>query len=144
MNAKLRRILGEALLLTMMVVPGGWVGRGATPAPAAVVKVAVKTLTLTGPATNTTAELTETMRLELSIDGEKATAALKTERPLVGSGRLTGTYRGGWCELTGKLDEGFSIRLCGVFDGKDFRGTYYATVPDEPLQYGRMRLAKKE
>lgn len=130
------------ILLLLITAPLAW-GTAAPPPKPQPVPPPQWTLKWVGPATNTTAEVTAQMELVITIEGEKATATLRTEQPLVGSGKLEGTYRGGWCELTGKLNEGFSLRLCGVFDGKDFRGTYYAVVPGQPLQYGRVRLALK-
>lgn len=132
-------------MLLLGLFPAAAVLHGGTPAPKPAPKPAnqpaVRTLVLRGPATNTTAEAMAELRLAIAIDGGKATATMQTAKPLAGTGRLEGLYRGGWCELSGRLDEGFSIRLCGVFDGKDFRGTYTVAVPGQPLQYGRFRLA---
>jgi hypothetical protein len=119
-------------LLFLVLFGLATLARGAVPPPH---------LVLYGPATNITAAVTANLKLVLVVDGEKASATLTTERPLAGTGQLTGTYRGGWCELAGKLDEGFEIRLAGVFDGRDFRGTYLVDVPNGPRQYGRFRLA---
>jgi hypothetical protein len=101
----------------------------------------VRTLTLRGPATNITADVTGTLTLALSIDGEKVSATMKTESPLTGSGSLTGRYAGGWCELKGQLVEGFQIQFRGVFNDHDFRGTYLVSRPGEPVQYGKFQLA---
>lgn len=131
-------LLGVGLVAAMT-------GRAANPsAPAAPVstRARTQTLVLTGPVTNTTMERTATVRLTLAIEGGKVTGTMKTEPPLAGTGRLEGVFRGGWCELKGRLDEGFEIRLCGVFDGRDFRGTYIVAVPGEPLRYGRFQLAQ--
>lgn len=101
----------------------------------------VRTLTLRGPATNITAEVTGTLTLALSIDGEKVSATMKAEAPLTGSGSLTGRYAGGWCELKGQLAEGFQFQLRGVFNDHDFRGTYLVSRPSEPVQYVKFQLA---
>ncbi len=98
---------------------------------ASVTAAPTRTLTLRGPATNLTAELTATLTLVLSIEGEKVSATMKTDAPLTGSGRLAGRYAGGWCELKGMLDEGFQIQLRGVFNEHDFRGTYVVGRPGE-------------
>ncbi len=103
-----------------------------------------RTLVLYGPATNTTAEVTANVQLVLAIDGEKVTAEMKTEAPLVGTGKLQGRMLGSWCELSGKLTEGFQIQFHGVLNARDFRGTYLAAVPGEPVQYGKFQLAVKK
>jgi hypothetical protein len=100
-----------------------------------------RTLTLAGPATNTTVAVTAVMHLTLVLDGEKAAAELKTDAPLTGSGPLKGRFIGGWCELEGRLAEGFTIKIRGVLNARDFRGTYLAAVPGTPLQYGKFNLA---
>ena len=100
-----------------------------------------RTLVLMGTATNTTVEVAAVMHLSLVINGEQATAVLKTDAPLSGSGPLRGRFIGGWCELEGQLAEGFTIKIRGVLNARDFRGTYVAAVPGTPLQYGKFSLA---
>jgi hypothetical protein len=103
-----------------------------------------RTLVLYGAATNTTAEATANVQLVLAIDGEKVTAQMKTEAPLVGTGKLEGRMLGSWLELSGTLEEGFQIQFRGVLNERDFRGTYLAAVPGEPVQYGKFRLAVRK
>jgi hypothetical protein len=103
-----------------------------------------RTLVLFGPATNMTAEATANVQLMLRVDGEKVTAEMKTEAPLVGTGKLEGRKLGSWLELSGTLKEGFQIQFHGVLNERDFRGTYLAAVPGEPVQYGKFRLAVKQ
>lgn len=116
-------------------------GSPAAPKPAASALAAPRTLLLTGTATNTTADVTAPMTLTLVIDGEAVTATLRTDPPLSGSGTLTGRLIGGWCELRGKLDEGFEIEFRGALNARDFRGTYVAAVPGQLVQYGKFQLA---
>lgn len=94
-----------------------------------------------GTITNTTIDAAAPVRIELLIDGETVTAAMKTEPPLSGTGTLEGRFRGGWCELRGKLNEGFAIRMRGACNDADFRGTYVVEVPGSPAQYGKFNLA---
>lgn len=102
---------------------------------------ATRSLGLAGTLTNTTADADGKARLSLVITGEKATATLKCEPPLTGSGRLEGSFRHGWLELSGKLDEGYTLQLRGVLNARDYRGTYVAAVPGSPVQYGKFQLA---
>ena len=99
-----------------------------------------RTVELAGTATNTTADVSAAMHLTLVITGENVTAQLRTEAPLSGSGKLTGRFVGGWCELEGQLAEGFAFKLHGVLNARDFRGLYLAAVPGVPLQYGKFLL----
>ncbi len=94
-----------------------------------------------GLATNTTAEASANVLLVLAIDGEKVVGQMQTEAPLAGSGRLEGRLIGGWCELKGQLEEGFTIEFRGACNARDFRGTYTAAVPGELLQYGKFQLS---
>jgi hypothetical protein len=99
-----------------------------------------RTLTLAGPITNTTGEITAQAQLVLTIDGEQVTAEIKTEAPLSGSGPMTGRLLGAWCELQGQLSDHVRIVLRGVLNEKDLRGTYIAVVPDSLLQYGKFQF----
>jgi hypothetical protein len=108
--------------------------------PLAAAAAPPRTLRLAGPATNTTAEITATMHLTLVIDGERLTAQLQTDAPLTGSGKLAGRIAGGWCELEGKLAEGFEVKFRGVLNERDFRGIYLAAPGGQPLQYGKFIL----
>ena len=105
---------------------------------------APKVVTLAGTLTNTTEEVAATATLVLTIDGESVTAQLKTEKPLNGTGAMTGRLLGGWCELSGKLAEGVVMQLRGVLNAKDFRGTYIAVTPGSLLQYGKFELVRTE
>ena len=109
-------------------------------APLVAATAAPRTLELSGPATNTTAEVTAVLHLTLVIAGEQLTAQLRTDAPLTGSGQLTGRAAGGWCALEGKVAEGFAVKFRGVLNARDFRGTYLAAVPGAPLQYGKFLL----
>lgn len=103
-----------------------------------------RTLVLYGPVTNTTGDdVSANVRLVLTIDGESVTGEMKTEPPLVGTGKVTGRMIGAWCELSGKMAEGFDIQFRGAVNGKDFRGTYIAAVPGEPVQYGKFQLLRE-
>ncbi|HYD84478.1 MAG TPA: hypothetical protein VEA63_10505 [Opitutus sp.] len=93
-----------------------------------------------GLVTNTTAAASANVRLVLTIDGENVSGEMTTEPPLSGAGKLEGRLRGGWCELSGKLNEGFTIQFRGAFNGRDFRGTYVVAVPGEFVQYGKHHL----
>lgn len=104
---------------------------------------APQVVTLAGTLTNTTEEVSATATLVLTINGEKITAQLKTEKPLNGTGALEGRLLGGWCELSGKLAEGITVQFRGVINAKDFRGTYIAVTPGSLLQYGKFELARK-
>ena len=109
-------------------------------APLVAVPAPPRTLRLAGPATNTTAEVTAIMHLTLVIDGGRLTAQLQTDAPLTGSGQLAGRIAGGWCELEGRLAEGFELKLRGVINERDFRGIYLAAPGGQPLQYGKFIL----
>lgn len=104
---------------------------------------APQTIRLSGELTNTTGDVSAPAELVLTIDGEKVTAQLRTSPPLTGSGTLTGELHGGWCQLAGKLDEGFAFQLRGVLNAQDLRGTYIAAVPGSLLQYGKFQLARE-
>ncbi len=106
----------------------------AAPAPS-------RTLTLVGSATNTTTEGKGVMHLTLVLNGTQAKAELKTDAPLSGSGQLKGRFIGGWCELEGKLAEGFTIKIRGLLNRRDLRGTYFVAIPGAALQYGKLSLA---
>jgi hypothetical protein len=121
------RLLLSLLLLAIAFVRLG----GAEPA---------RTVVLEGTVTNTTADVAAKARLVLTITGEKVSAMLTTEQPLMGRGRIEGTMQGGWCELAGKLEEGFQIQFRGVLNAVDYRGTYLAAVPQTPVQYGSFQL----
>jgi hypothetical protein len=99
-----------------------------------------RTLVLYGSVTNTTGETSANALLVLEVDGERVTGEMTTEAPLSGSGKLEGRVRGGWCELSGTLNEGFTIQFRGAFNGRDLRGTYIAAVPGEFVQYGKHHL----
>jgi len=100
-----------------------------------------RTLVLEGSVTNTTEDdTTAKVRLVLTVDGERVTGEMKTEPPLVGTGKLEGRMVGAWCELGGEMQEGFRIAFRGAVNAKDFRGTYVAAVPGAPVQYGKFQL----
>lgn len=99
-----------------------------------------RVILLYGQATNLTAETAANMRLELTFDGENVTGVVATEAPLAGSGRVSGKHRGGWCELSGTLNEGFELQFRGVLNARDFRGTYIVAQRGNPVQYGKFRL----
>lgn len=105
---------------------------------------APRVVTLAGTLTNTTEEVSATATLVLTINGEKITAQLKTEKPLNGTGALEGRLLGSWCELSGKLAEGVVMQLRGVINERDLRGTYIAVTPGSLLQYGKFELARTE
>ena len=127
----LKRFVGFAGILISALLGG---------APASMPTAGTRTLIFQGPATNSTAEVSASLRIVLVIEGEKATATIKTELPLSGTGRLEGRFIGGWCELGGKVDEGFQLQFRGVINARDFRGTYIAAVPGQPIQYGKFQL----
>jgi hypothetical protein len=104
---------------------------------------APETIRLAGEITNTTGEVTAPATLVITIDGEKISGELLTSPPLSGSGKLTGRFIGGWCELHGKLSEGITIQFRGVLNPRDFRGTYIAAVPNALIQYGKFQLARE-
>ena len=109
-------------------------------AAAATATAAPRTLVLTGTLTNTTVEISAPARLELTLDGETVSARLVTSPPLTGTGSLTGRCVEGWCDLSGSLDGGFTVKFRGVLNARDFRGTYVATPPSGAVQYGRFEL----
>jgi adhesin HecA-like repeat protein len=104
---------------------------------------AAETITLTGELTNTTGGVSAAATLVLTVDGETVTAQLKTSAPLSGTGKMAGQMRGGWCELHGRLEDGLTLKLRGVLNDRDFRGTYIAAVPSSLLQYGKFQLARE-
>ena len=111
---------------------------------AAALAAAPRTLVLYGPVTNTTGDdVTANVRLVLTIEGESVTGEMKTEPPLMGTGKIQGRMVGAWCELKGKMEEGFDIVFRGAVNDKDFRGTYIAAVPGEPVQYGKFQLMRE-
>ena len=93
-----------------------------------------------GTITNTTIGVSAGVRLEMLITGEAVSASIKTELPLAGSGVLHGRWLGGWCTLEGKLQEGFLVRMRGVANTSDFRGTYVVEVPGSTEQFGRFEM----
>lgn len=98
-------------------------------------------LVLAGTLTNTSAgDVSAAARLELVIEGEKATARLVTEKPLTGTGELTGRIAGGWLELGGVAGDGLRIKFRGGLSPVDYRGTYVAAVEGQLVQYGRFEL----
>lgn len=100
-------------------------------------------LILEGTVTNTTiGDTSAPARIELRIDGEKVSGRLVTEKPLTGTGDLTGRLIGGWLELSGTLDGGLTIQFRGALSPRDYRGTYLAAVPGELVQYGRFDLKR--
>ncbi len=119
---------------------------------ATIIAAPTRTLTLRGPITNLTAEATATVTLVLTIEdeapgsaaapGRTVSGTMKTEPPLTGSGKISGRFLGGWCELRGQLDEGFQIEFRGAFDERDYRGTYLVAIPGQPLQYGKFQLTR--
>lgn len=125
-----RAFLAASLLLALAASTGA-----APSAPAA------RTLNLYGPLTNTTADAAAKARLVLTITGENVAAILTTEAPLSGSGKLAGHFRNGWCELAGRVNEGFQLQFRGALNDRDFRGTYTAAVAGSPVQYGKFQLA---
>lgn len=111
---------------------------------AAALAAAPRTLVLYGPVTNTTGDdVTANVRLVLTIEGENVSGEMKTEAPLVGTGKVQGRMIGAWCELRGKMEEGFDIAFRGAVNDTDFRGTYIAAVPGEPVQYGKFQLMRE-
>jgi hypothetical protein len=106
---------------------------GASAAPPAV--------SLTGTLTNTTAGVAAPARLEIVRDGTTLSARLVTLPPLSGTGALQGICLDGWCELGGKLDGGFAVKLHGVMNAASFRGTYVVTPASGPTQYGRFEFS---
>ncbi len=109
-------------------------------AAAAIAAAAPRTLLLTGTLANTTAEASAPARLELTLDGDTVSARLVTSPPLTGTGALSGRYADGWCELSGTLDGGITVKFRGVLNARDFRGTYVATPAQGAVQYGRFDL----
>jgi hypothetical protein len=101
-------------------------------------------LSLRGTVTNTTMEISALARMELVIDGEKVTGRLVTEKPLLGTGAVTGRFVGGWLELSGKTDEGFTLQFRGTLSPRDYRGTYVAVLPGQLAQYGRFVFLRGE
>ncbi|MEO6002447.1 MAG: hypothetical protein ABIZ04_11915 [Opitutus sp.] len=99
-----------------------------------------RSLVLNGTITNTTIEVSSGMRLHMAIAGETVTATIKTELPLAASGTLRGRWLGGWCTLEGTLKEGFLLRMRGIVNAQDFRGTYVVDVPGSTAQFGRFHL----
>jgi hypothetical protein len=107
----------------------------------ALAAVETRTLVLHGPVTNTTGDdVTANVLVVLTIEGEKVTGEITTEPPLAGTGKVEGRMLGAWCEFGGEMLEGFRIAFRGAVNAKDFRGTYVATVPGEPVQYGSFQL----
>lgn len=100
-------------------------------------------LSLRGTVTNTTMEVSATARMDLVVDGEKVTGRLVTEKPLLGTGAVTGRFVGGWLELSGKTAEGFTLLFHGTLSPRDYRGTYLAVLPGQLAQYGRFTLLRE-
>jgi hypothetical protein len=96
---------------------------------------------LEGRLTNLTGDDTSARaRVELRLDGEKASARIVTEEPLTGTGELSGRMAGGWLELSGTLEGGLKVVFRGALSPRDYRGTYIAAVPGDLVQYGRFDL----
>lgn len=95
---------------------------------------------LKGTLTNTTGEVTAPAELEFTEEKGKLVARLKTLPPLTGTGALSGANRDGWCELSGPLDGGFTVKFTGVLNAQSFRGTYTARPEHGQLQYGRFEF----
>ena len=126
--------------LVVTLTPASAQSRAGPPAARPNPTAVTRTTSLYGDITNTTVDASSKARLTLSIEGENVVATLKTEPPLSGSGRLEGKFRNGWCELSGKTEQGFQLQFRGVLNAQDFRGTYLAAVPGEPIQYGKFQL----
>ncbi len=108
---------------------------------AALAAAETRTLVMHGPVTNTTGDdVTANVLVVLTVEGEKVTGEMKTEPPLAGTGKVEGRMLGAWCEFSGEMQEGFRIAFRGAVNAKDFRGTYVAAVPGEPVQYGNFQL----
>ena len=103
-------------------------------------EVKPRSFVVEGTITNTTIGVSAGVRLEMLITGEAVSASIKTELPLAGSGVLHGRWLSGWCTLEGKLQEGFLLRMRGVADASDFRGTYVVEVPGSTAQFGRFEM----
>lgn len=99
-----------------------------------------RALLLTGTLTNTTVEAAAPARLTLTLAGEIATATLVTEPPLRGTGKLEGRFLHGWLELQGKLADNITVQFRGALNAHDYRGTYLASTPGQPVQYGKFHL----
>ena len=121
-----------------------WFFLGATLASVALRAAAPASLSLRGTVTNTTMELSALARMDLLIDGETITGRLVTEKPLLGTGAVTGRFVGGWLELSAKTDEGFLLQFRGTLSPRDYRGTYLAVLPGQLAQYGRFTLLRGE
>lgn len=96
-----------------------------------------RTVSLTGTLTNTTGDVAAPARLDITQEGEKLSARLVTSPPLTGTGTLTGCCLEGWCELSGSLDGGFTVKFRGVLSAREFRGTYLVRPGQGQTQYGR-------
>lgn len=117
---------------TLLFALAAFLLMGAAPAP--------RLLALAGTLTNTTADASGETTIALTLSEETATATITTSPPLVGTGKLEGKFRQGWLELSGKLDEGFTLQLRGALNSQNYRGTYIAAVPGSPVQYGKFDL----
>ncbi len=96
-----------------------------------------RTILLSGTVTNTTGDITAPAQLEITQEGETIRASIVTSPPLTGTGTMTGRYLDGWCELSGDVKEGFSLKFRGVLNAQGFRGTYVVTPKQGQTQYGR-------
>lgn len=96
-----------------------------------------------GTAFNATVGQKAVTAVALKIDGDQITAQLKVAPPLVGSGILTGTRQGNICELSGVLDQGFTMRVTARCTRERFVGSY-AIDPyqDYPAQQGTVQLGR--
>ncbi len=99
-----------------------------------------RTISLTGTVTNTTGNVTAPAKIEIIQDGETLRASIVTSPPLTGTGTMTGRWLDGWCELSGDVKEGFSLKFRGVLNAHGFRGTYVVTPKQGQTQYGRFEF----
>jgi hypothetical protein len=100
-----------------------------------------RVVTLAGTMVDTTADAFAPATLVLTVEGDRATATLKVAPPLAGEGTLQGSFRQGWIEIAGRISATTTVQLRGVMNALDFRGTYLAGTPGEPVHYGRFEFA---
>jgi hypothetical protein len=96
---------------------------------------------MSGEVINTTGDIKATAQIKIIRDGEKIAADLTTAPPLTGTGRLTGHFLDGWCDLSGNLDGGLAIKFRGILNAHSFRGTYTVTPAQGQIQYGHFDFA---
>ncbi len=96
---------------------------------------------MSGEVTNTTGDIKAAARIKITRDGEKLSADLITAPPLTGTGKLNGRCLDGWCDLSGNLDGGLTIKFRGVLNAHSFRGTYIVTPAQGQIQYGHFDFA---